>query len=89
MEHEFIDNSILYKRENELSVFYKGRKLKHKFNADFTIFENIVIEVKSGEEGIIDKSIAQTLNYLKASGYRIGLIINFGKIKIEYKRLIV
>lgn len=89
MEHEFIEHSVSYKREDELFVFYKGEKLRHKFNADFTVFENIVIEVKSGEDGIIDKTISQTLNYLKASGFRVGLIINFGKTKVEYKRLIV
>jgi GxxExxY protein len=89
MEQEFVDNIIPYIREDELSVFYKGKRLKHKFNADFTIFENIIVEVKSGDDGIVEKSISQTLNYLKASGCRIGLIVNFGKTGIEYKRLIV
>lgn len=89
MEQEFVENELIYSREEELSVFYKGKKLKHKFNADFTLFENIIVEVKSGEDGILDKTISQVLNYLKASGCRVGLIINFGKTKVEYKRLIV
>jgi GxxExxY protein len=89
MEQEFIDNTLPYIRESELSVYYKGKRLKHKFNADFTLFENIIVEVKSGDDGIIEKTIQQTLNYLRASGCRVGLILNFGKTGLEYKRLIV
>jgi len=89
MEQEFIDNQLLYTREHGLCVYYKGKMLKHRFNADFTVLGNIIIEVKSGEDGVIEKAVAQTLNYLRASGLRVGLIINFGKIKLEYKRLIV
>jgi GxxExxY protein len=89
MELEFIDNALPFIREVELSVYYKGKRLKHKFNADFTLFENIIVEVKSGDDGIIEKTIEQTLNYLRASGCRIGLIVNFGKTGLKYKRLIV
>ncbi len=89
MEIEFIKDKVPYKREDELSVQYKGKILRHKFKADFTLVETIIIEVKSGEEGINDTVISQTLNYLKVSGCRIGLIVNFGKSKMEYKRLIM
>jgi GxxExxY protein len=89
MEIEFIEEGVPHKREEELSVFYKGKVLTHKFKADFTAFDNIIIEVKSGEDGINNAVLAQTLNYMKASGCRIGLIINFGKSKMEYKRLIM
>jgi GxxExxY protein len=88
-EQELIDNIVPHIREDELSVYYKRKRLKHKFKTDFTLFENIIIEVKVGDEGIIDKMISQTLNYLKASGCRIGLIINFDKTGVVYKRLIV
>ena len=89
IEIEFIENRVPYKREDELSVYYKGKVLHHKFKSDFTLLDNIIIEVKSGEEGINDTVISQTLNYLKASGCRLGLIVNFGKSKMEYKRLIM
>lgn len=89
VEIEFIGDGVPHKREDELSVYYKGKILKHKFKADFTAFDNIIIEVKSGEDGINDAVISQTLNYLKASGCRIGLIVNFGRSKMEYKRLIM
>ncbi len=89
IEEEFLENGLAFIREDELSVNYKGKILKHKFKADFTLINNIILEVKSGEDGIIDKSISQTLNYLRASGCKIGLIVNFGKTRLEYKRLIV
>ncbi len=89
MEQECIENAFSYVREDQLPVYYKGKKLKHTFNADFTLFGDIIVEVKSGDDGIVEKTISQTLNYLKASGCRVGLIVNFGKTRLEYKRLIV
>ena len=88
MEIEFSDNTMKYYREQELPIVYKGRKLKRTFFADFILFDNIIVEVKTNADGISEDAIAQTLNYLKASGNRLGLIINFGKRKLEYKRVI-
>jgi GxxExxY protein len=88
-KQEFIENNLPFVREEELSVNYKREILKHKFRSDFMLFNDIIVEVKSGDEGIIDKTIPQILNYLRASGCRIGLIINFEKTGIKYKRLIV
>jgi GxxExxY protein len=89
MELEFIDAPLRYLRERELSVEYKGRILRHRFFTDFLCYENIIIEVKSSDAGIIDDHIAQTLNYLRVSDNAIGLIINFGKRRLEYKRLVL
>lgn len=88
MEIEFFESSLEYVREAELKVGYKGRILPHTFYADFLCCGQIIVEVKSSGEGIINDHIAQTLNYLRVSGNKIGLIINFGKRKLEYKRLI-
>jgi GxxExxY protein len=75
-------------REQEFPVLYKGKKLKRTFFTDFTIFEKIIVEVKTNADGISKDAIAQILNYLKAPGYRVGLIVKFGKRKLEYKRLV-
>ncbi len=88
MEIEFIEKEKEYQREKEFAIIYKGKKLKRSFNADFLVFEKIILEVKSNADGIQDDTIAQTINYLKASGVRVGLIINFGKRKLDYKRVI-
>lgn len=89
MEIEFTEDQVPYKREDELSVNYKGKALRHKFKADFILFDNIIVEVKSVEDGINNTVLSQTLNYLKASGCRIGVVVNFGKSKMEYKRFIM
>lgn len=88
MELEFLEKEINYIREEEQQVNYKGQTLKHSFFSDFTINQNIILEVKSNKDGITDDAVAQTLNYLKASGLNLALIINFGKTSLEYKRLI-
>ena len=88
MELEFLEKEVDYLREDELQINYKGHILKHSFYADFIIHQNIIVEVKSHKDGITDDMVAQTLNYLKASGIKLGLIINFGKASLEYKRLI-
>ncbi len=89
MELEFMDNNIPYLREDELFVFYKTRKLKHQFRSDFTMYEKIIVEVKANEVAAFGDHFEQTLNYLKASEFRLGLIINFGRKRLEYKRIIV
>ena len=88
MELEFIENELEYLREQEFPIIYKGRKLKRTFFADFVLFDKIIVEVKANTDGMAEEAIAQTLNYLKASGNRIGLVINFGKHRLEYKRVI-
>lgn len=88
LEIEFENKGILFSRERALEINYKGLRLKHRFFADFTAFDQIIIEIKSSDKGITGDHVAQTLNYLQASGYRVGLIINFGKRRLEYQRLI-
>ncbi len=88
MEIEFLQRNINYRREDEHTIQYKGNILKHKFFADFTLYDTIIVEVKANKDGITDEMIAQTLNYLKVSGLRLALIINFGKTSLDYKRLV-
>lgn len=61
---------------------YKGLVLPHKFYADFVLDEKIILE-KKGKKEIIDEDIAQALNYLKVSGNKLALIINFGESKLN------
>lgn len=89
LETEFLTSSLPYTREKELIVKYKEKILAHRFYADYMCFDNIIIEVKSTDKGIIDEHVAQTLNYMRVSGCPVGLIINFGKKRLEHKRLVL
>ena len=88
LEFEFRKANIPYEREKMYEVNYKGIILPHKFYADFVVFDKIILEVK-GVAGIPDEFIAQALNYLKVSGNKLALIVNFGEIKLTYKRVVL
>jgi GxxExxY protein len=75
-------------REKKFEVIYKDKVLPHHFFADFVFFDEIIVEIKALDKEINDEHIAQTLNYLKTSNCRVGLIINFGRKSLEYKRLV-
>ncbi|MCF8460110.1 MAG: GxxExxY protein [Flavobacteriales bacterium] len=87
LELEFQSRKIFYEREKEYSVNYKGTILPHSFFADFVIFENVILEVKA-KSGIAAEDLSQTLNYLKCSGCKVGLILNFGTSSVEIKRVV-
>ena len=86
LEYEFKKAEIPYDREKEYKVNYKGIILPHRFYADFVVFDKIILEVK-GVSGIADEFIAQAINYLKVSGNKLALVVNFGDIKLNYKRI--
>jgi GxxExxY protein len=88
MMHEATLRQLSIEREKRFNIEYKGIVLPHSFYADFVFFDNIIVEVKAAEGAINSEAIAQTLNYLKASDLKIGLLINFGRKSLEYRRLI-
>jgi len=88
LEIEFQLNSIPYVREKPFLIEYKGFKLKHDYNADFIVFENIILEVKA-VECISKGHIRQTLNYLAASKLKLGMVVNFGEDSLAHKRVIL
>jgi GxxExxY protein len=88
LEYEFQNANIPYSREKEYKVNYKGIILPHKFYADFVVFDKIILEVKS-ISAIADEFIAQAINYLKVSGNNLALIINFGELKLNSKRIVL
>ena len=86
-EYEFHSQGIQYEREKKYEVRYKNVILPHKFYADFVVFDKVILEVKA-KEGIAPEDMAQTINYLKCSGCKVGLILNFGKNRLEIKRVV-
>jgi GxxExxY protein len=87
LEYKFRKANIHYDRECEYEVNYKGIILPHKFYADFVVMDKIILEVK-GVKSITDDFIAQTINYLKVSDLKLGIIVNFGEEKLNYKRIV-
>ena len=71
----------------ELSIKYKDVILNKKYIADFIVFEKIIIELKAISE-LTATDEAQLLNYLRASGFQLGVLINFGATSLQSKRLI-
>lgn len=88
LELDFAGSDIPYSRERQYKVEYKGVILKHYFVADFVVFDSVILEIKA-KQGIVPDDIAKTMNYLKCSGCKVGLILNFGRNKLDIKRLVL
>ena len=87
LEYEFLKAGIPYEREKRYDVHYKDIILPHNFFVEFVVFDSIILEAK-GKAGIPEECIAQAINYLKVSGNRLALIVNFGELKLHYKRVV-
>jgi len=72
-----------------LNLTYKGVQLRQRYVPDLICFQKIIVELKAVSE-LTDEHRAQVHNYLKATGYRLGLLINFGHYpKLEYERIVI
>ena len=87
LEFEFNENNIRFEREKEYSVNYKNSILKHKFYADFIIQDKIILEIKT-VECFNNSHYNQCLNYLKISGNKLAILVNFNLTSLEYKRIV-
>lgn len=86
LAYEFELRKIPFERQKTFSVSYKGKNIK-SFIADFVINSAVIVEVKAIRE-ITEIEKIQVINYLKASGLEVGLVLNFGAKSLDYKRLI-
>jgi GxxExxY protein len=87
LELEFQFRKIPYLREAKLNVYYKEQLLNKYYEADFICFDKIIVELKALSSLILEHE-SQLLNYLKATNFKMGLLINFGKQSLEYKRMV-
>lgn len=87
IEYEFEQNKIPYQREKEFVVNYKDTTLKHKFHADFVVFDEIILEIKT-VDCFNASHYNQCLNYLKVSKNELALLVNFNSVSLEYKRIV-
>lgn len=88
LEYEFRKENIFYEREKKYEVNYKGIILPHKFYADFVVSNKIILEIKALSKWFADDHLAQSINYLKVSSNKLALLVNFGGVKLDYKRIV-
>ena len=79
--------NIPFVREQKLDVKYKGQLLSTFYVADFVCYDTIIVEIKALSE-LSGNHESQVINYLNATGMKLGLLINFGSESLEYKRLL-
>ncbi|MEX0806005.1 MAG: GxxExxY protein [Candidatus Binatia bacterium] len=86
---EFRRLEIPFEAQKDLSLVYKGERLQQIYRPDFACFGKIVVEIKAAKE-LAPEHRAQVLNYLKATGLRLGLLVNFGHYpKAQIERLVL
>ncbi|MHC4268631.1 MAG: GxxExxY protein [Planctomycetota bacterium] len=88
LEYEFSVNKIPFSREKSYKIEYKDIILPRGYNADFVVYDKIILEVKA-IESITKSHIKQTLNYLAASKLKLGLLVNFGEDSLNHKRIVL
>lgn len=83
---EFSKRGIPFEREKELKIYYDGKELHTTYRADFVCYGDIIVELKAVSE-LDDSHRSQVYNYLKATGFKLGLLYNFGHADgLQYER---
>ncbi len=86
LEIEFKNACIPYEKEKKLTIYYDNKPLNKYFRADFVCFDSIIVELKA-TNFTIEANKQQTLNNIKATNFRLGLLVNFGMPSLKYYRL--
>ena len=84
---ELKNRGIPYESNVKLRISYKGSPLKKIYYADVVCFNKIIVELKSAS-GLLSEHESQVINYLKATKFKLGLLINFGTKSLQYKRIV-
>lgn len=83
---EFTKRGIPFVKEKDLKIYYDGHELKQTYRADFVCYDSIIVELKAVSD-LNDSHRSQVYNYLKATGFRLGLLYNFGHYDgLQYER---
>ncbi len=86
LELELTDRGISYVAQPKLPIFYKGRPLRKQYAADLIVLDRIIVELKAAK-ALLPEHEAQLLNYLKATGRKVGYLVNFGAFpKLDWRR---
>ena len=89
LEIEFEFQRIPFIAQPQQILAYRDRQLKTHFIPDFICFRKIILEIKSVDK-LTDKHRSQVFNYLKASHFQLGILVNFGAHpKLKYERIVL
>ena len=84
---ELSARGIPYEKEKTIDIYYKNHLLEKKYFADFLCYGQVIVELKALND-LTGDHLSQVLNYLKASNLKVGLLVNFGKPSLQYKRVV-
>ncbi len=87
LEIELRERQIPFLAQVPIEISYKGRKLAKEYIPDFLCFDKVIVEIKAIKQ-LTSVEEAQLLNYLKATGKPVGVLLNFGATKLEWKRMV-
>lgn len=89
LELELKDRGIPYVPQPKLPIHYKGRMLRKHYEADLLVFDKIIVELKA-VKALLPEHEAQLINYLKATGRKVGYLVNFGAFpKLDWRRRVL
>jgi GxxExxY protein len=89
LEIEFDFQKLPHVPRQKLRLFYRERELKQKFIPDFVCFDQIIVEIKAVSQ-LTDAHRSQVINYLNATDFPLGILINFGSHpRLEWERLVL
>jgi GxxExxY protein len=84
---EFLTQKIPFKSQPLIEITYKGKPLNKTYQPDLVCYGEVIVEIKA-ISNLFGIEEAQLINYLKATGLKVGLLINFGNKSLEHKRLV-
>ena len=89
LEFELSERRIPYKAQSEITIAYKGAQLRQTYRADIVCYDKIILELKAVKQ-LLPEHHAQLHNYLRATGMKLGLLVNFGHYPgVEIKRIVI
>ncbi len=88
LEIELVERGIPFAAQVPIEIVYKGQRLAKEYIPDFICYEQVIVQIKTLKQ-LTSAEEAQLLNYLKATGKPVGVLLNFGAPRLEWKRMVM
>ena len=87
LQREFVNERIPFQSQPSIQIKHKGQPLNKSYQPDLICYDEVIVEIKA-ISNLTGLEEAQIINYLKATGFKVGLLLNFGSKSLEHKRLV-